>query len=95
MQDLHVRRYMTASPYTIDRDQAISDADALMKRHNIRHLPVVEGRTLVGIVSELETAFLTALCTRMPDRLPIGEFMTPNPYVGRREHANGRRLPDS
>jgi acetoin utilization protein AcuB len=81
MQDLHVRRYMTASPYTIDRDQAVTDAEALMKKHHIRHLPVVEGTTLVGVVSDLEIAFLVSLLSRMPDRRPIGDFMTPNPYV--------------
>lgn len=81
MQDLHVRRYMTASPYTISRDQAVTDAEALMKAHKIRHLPVVEGTTLVGVVSDLELHFLVALIARMPDRIPIDEFMTLNPYV--------------
>ena len=81
MQDLHVRRYMTASPYTMDRDQAVTDAESLMKLHGIRHLPVVEGTTLVGVISELEIGFLVALRTRLPDRLPLGDVMTANPYV--------------
>jgi acetoin utilization protein AcuB len=81
MQDLHVRRYMTASPYTISLDQAVTDAEALMKEHKIRHLPVVDGTTLVGMVTDLEIRFLVALIARMPDRLPISEFMTVNPYV--------------
>lgn len=80
MRDLHVRRYMTASPFTVDRNQAVTDAAALMKKHNIRHLPVLEGTTLIGIVNDLEIGFLVTLRAQ-PDRLAIGEIMTANPYV--------------
>ena len=80
MQDLHVRRYMTASPYTIGNHQSVVDASALMKQHGIRHLPVVEETTLIGLVSDLEIGFLVALRAQ-PDRLAVGEIMTANPYV--------------
>lgn len=80
MQDLHVRRYMTASPYTVGNDQSVTDAAALMKAHGIRHLPVLEGTSLIGIVTDLEIGFLVAL-RKQPDRLAIGEIMTANPYV--------------
>ena len=80
MQDLHVRRYMTASPYTIGNDQSVVDASSLMKRHGIRHLPVVEGMSLIGLVSDLEIGFLVALRAE-PDRLAIGEIMAANPYA--------------
>lgn len=80
MQDLHVRRYMTASPYTIGNHQSVVDAATLMKQHGIRHLPVVEETTLIGLVSDLEIGFLVALRAE-PDRLAVGEIMTANPYV--------------
>ena len=42
---------MTAPAITVTRDQQILGALSLMTRRRIRHLPVVEGDRLIGIVS--------------------------------------------
>jgi len=42
---------MTANPLTITAEDGILDAAKLMGERNLRHLPVVEGGNLVGIVS--------------------------------------------
>ena len=42
---------MTSSPATISADDGIFEAAELMKERRLRHLPVVEGGNLVGIVS--------------------------------------------
>ena len=42
---------MTAPAITVVRDQAVLGALTLMTQRRIRHLPVVEGGTLVGLVS--------------------------------------------
>ena len=46
-----VRTAMTAKVITATRAHSVSDLMELMTRHRIRHIPVVEGTTLVGIVS--------------------------------------------
>lgn len=46
-----VAEMMTAPAITVTLDQAVLGALSLMTRRRIRHLPVVEGTTLVGIVS--------------------------------------------
>ena len=46
-----LRDVMTPSPLTIGADDSILAAAALMGERSIRHLPVVEGGNLVGIVS--------------------------------------------
>ncbi len=81
MQNLHVRRYMTMTPLTIDRHLPLKTAEKLMQEHKIRHLPVVDGETLVGIVALPELSFLAALAGLEPDRMPISEVMTRKPYV--------------
>ncbi len=43
---------MTTFPYTIDIEASIADARAMMVMHDVRHLPVVDGAALAGIVSE-------------------------------------------
>src|SRR5690242_1905417 len=51
MDEPTVDRYMTPSPHTIGQDEPLSAAHELMRAHSIRHLPVLEGRALVGLVS--------------------------------------------
>lgn len=46
-----VRQFMTRSPRTVPPATALSDARDLMAREQIRHLPVVDGNRLVGVVS--------------------------------------------
>jgi CBS domain-containing protein len=52
--DLHstpLRAVMTPNPLTISAEDGILDAAKLMGERKLRHLPVVEGSNLVGIVS--------------------------------------------
>ena len=46
-----LRDVMTPSPLTVTPDVGILDAAQMMGARNLRHLPVVEGGNLVGIVS--------------------------------------------
>jgi CBS domain-containing protein len=51
MLDWTVERIMTAPAITVEPGSEIMGALALMTRRRIRHLPVVEGETLIGLVS--------------------------------------------
>ncbi len=53
---------MTPFPHTVNIDDPLSDAVALMQAHDFRHLPVVEHGTLRGVLSErdVRTAAATA-----------------------------------
>ena len=51
MLDWTVDRIMTAPAITVTPDSEIMSALSLMTRRRIRHLPVVEGETLIGLVS--------------------------------------------
>jgi CBS domain-containing protein len=46
-----VRSYMTANPLTLPSDHAPSEAARIMAERKFRHIPVVDGAQLVGIVS--------------------------------------------
>ena len=46
-----VQEIMTSTVYTIDADQTIETARALMTAHRIRHLPVMEGDKVIGVIS--------------------------------------------
>lgn len=47
-----VKDFMTKQPYTIDEHTSIAEAQQIMKKYNIRHLPVVINNKVVGIVSD-------------------------------------------
>ena len=49
--DWPVSRIMTTPAITVERDHQVLSALSLMTRRRIRHLPVVEGGQIVGLVS--------------------------------------------
>jgi CBS domain-containing protein len=46
-----IKEVMTANPFTVAMDTTIEQCMALMSSKKIRHLPVVDGETLVGVIS--------------------------------------------
>lgn len=56
-----VDRYMTREPYSITSTSNLERARSLMTRHQIRHLPVVDGDRVVGVVSDREIATVGAV----------------------------------
>lgn len=47
-----VDQYMTVNPVTVGPDTILHKALELLQTHRIRHLPVVDGKRLVGIISD-------------------------------------------
>ena len=50
-RDTKVSDIMTSSVITVDANQPLEDCMSLMIEKNIRHLPVCEGKQLLGVVS--------------------------------------------
>jgi CBS domain-containing protein len=51
-QETAVSEIMTSEVRTITRDQDVMDCMEVMTEYHIRHLPVVENDTLVGLIAE-------------------------------------------
>lgn len=49
---MFVKNHMTPNPITVGPDTPIFEALNLMKKHRIKQLPVVQDRTLMGLVTE-------------------------------------------
>jgi CBS domain-containing protein len=49
--EARVRQWMTGDPITAPPDTTLDDAARMMLDHGFRHLPVVDGSTVLGIVS--------------------------------------------
>lgn len=76
-----VAEYMTASPLTVGDDQPLTRAHELMREHRIRHLPVLHGGKLVGVVSMGDLHLLETLGKFDLEKATISEAMTSDPYV--------------
>lgn len=76
-----VGEYMTPSPVTIGDDQPLERAHALMREHRIRHLPVLHGGKLVGVLSMGDLHLLETLGDRDLVNVKVEEAMTPDPWV--------------
>jgi len=75
-----VRRFMTPSPHSIGLDQPLAEAAQRMREHRIRHMPVLEGGKLRGIVTERDIALVEALGDVDPKTVTVEEAMTPEPW---------------
>ena len=80
MNDGPISRFMTAAPHTVGVDQTITFAEALMREHGFRHLPVLKGGKLVGIVSDRDLGLVAGLNEVNPDDTKIEEAMTQSIY---------------
>jgi CBS domain-containing protein len=49
--DARVRQWMTADPITASVDMPLDEAAQVMLDNGFRHLPVVDGQTVLGVVS--------------------------------------------
>jgi len=73
-----IRDHMTDHPHTIGSDQPIAEAARRMREHHIRHLPVLEGGTLVGMLSDRDVQLGEALGGGGGVR--VGDAMSPETY---------------
>ncbi len=81
VMSLPVSHYMTSQPFTIGRRASLAKAHRIMREHDIRHLPVLEGGQLVGVVSRGDLHLLESLASVPLDAVDVEEAMTPMPYA--------------
>lgn len=77
---LRIQDYMTRSPHSVNAEQTVDFARALMRGHRVRHLPVLRGGKLVGMLSERDIYWSEALMERGGAALLVEEVMSPAPY---------------
>ena len=76
-----IQKYMTTTPHTIGSDQTIAKASALMSEHRIRHLPVLRGGHLLGVLSDRDIKLIESFPGVDASKLQVEEAMTEQPYT--------------
>ena len=90
MKDKTIADYMTTSPHSIGSDQPLMHAHQVMRDHHIRHLPVLNGGRLVGILSDRDLAFVENLRDVDAAKVRVDEAMTPSPYLVKKTSSLGQ-----
>lgn len=81
LEEPTVDLYMTPSPHTIGREQSLSEAHQLMRSHGIRHLPVLDGEQLVGVISQRDLHLFETLDDVDPEKVAVSEAMSEDTYA--------------
>lgn len=78
-----IKRAMTPFPYSVDIAAPIGEAQAFMREHKIRHLPVTEDGVLIGVVSDRDIKLLLGPDFDYPDpsELTVRDAMVLETYV--------------
>lgn len=76
-----VQEFMTPQPLTVRSDMDLREAETLMRRSAIRHLPVVDGGALVGVLSERDVTVVRTLRTLDLSEVKVGLIMTERPLT--------------
>jgi acetoin utilization protein AcuB len=76
-----VRDYMTHSPHTVGREQPLSVAERVMRSHEIRHLPVLDGGQIVGILSQRDALLVESIAGTNPTEVLVEEAMVTDVFT--------------
>lgn len=76
-----IQKYMTADPSTINGEQTLYFAKQIMLAKNIRHLPVLDGGKIVGIISERDINFIQNFKGVDIEVEKVQDAMTESPYI--------------
>jgi acetoin utilization protein AcuB len=75
-----IQKYMTTTPHSIGSEQTIATAAAMMTQHQIRHLPVLHGGQLMGILTDRDIKLIESFRDVDASKLSVEDAMTEQPY---------------
>ena len=78
---ISISAFMTHDALWVAPESPIGQAWALMRKHHVRHLPVLTDGKVVGILSQRDLLKLESLANVDRTKDPVSDAMTLNPYV--------------
>jgi acetoin utilization protein AcuB len=77
---MKIAELMTVDPVCIQEAEPLHQAHRLMRARRVRHLPVLRGEALVGVLSQRDLYLLETLRSVDSAREPVSEAMTEQPF---------------
>jgi acetoin utilization protein AcuB len=78
---MKIKSVMTPCPYIIDYDSSFEKAQEKMKLYSIRHLPVIKGEDLVGVVSERDIDLASLISQSISIKSTVGDVCHSDPFI--------------
>ena len=66
-----ISNIMTPNPIVLNLNDGLAQAEYLFKKHKMRHLPVVKGDQILGIISMTDLARISSVDSYDPDNFSI------------------------
>lgn len=76
-----ISKFMTTTPLTIERNSTLAQAEKFMHTNKIRHLPVVEGEKIFGILSDRDVHTFMSFKGVDPNQEIVESVCTKDPYI--------------
>lgn len=76
-----IHKYMTTTPYSISAEETLYHAFDLMKKFEIRHLPVLRDGKLYGVLTDRDLKLAMSLQGVQIDRTRVMDIATEDPYL--------------
>jgi acetoin utilization protein AcuB len=75
-----IQKYMTTSPHSIGSDQTLAKAHEMMHKLSIRHLPVLSGGHIVGMLTDRDLHLIESMAGVDPHQSKVDDAMASNVY---------------
>ena len=72
---------MSRSVHTIGASLTLADAAKVMKKHKIRHLPVLDSGALVGLLSDRDVQVISSMSDLDPTCILVEDAMSQAPWT--------------
>lgn len=79
--NLPVEEFTTPDPIVAQEDTDLYELSYLMKSHNVRHLPIVRGKRVVGLVSDRDIRVVSGLTANQKMLVQARDIMVYNPVT--------------
>jgi acetoin utilization protein AcuB len=76
-----IQKYMTTSPHSVGVEQTLAKAHQMMQEHRIRHLPVLHGGKLLGMLTERDLRLVESLEGVDPTKVKVEDAMSTVVYA--------------
>lgn len=72
-----IDKFMTPMPHSINVEMTVNSAKEMMNKYGIRHLPVLAGGKLVGVITDRDLKLIASLSS---ENIKVEEAMVSDPY---------------
>jgi acetoin utilization protein AcuB len=76
-----IQKYMTLMPHAINTEESVGRASGIMRDNRIRHLPVMHGSRLIGILTDRDIKLIESVGEVDLETMTVDYAMSVSPYA--------------